>query len=369
MKIAQVAPVFERVPPKRYGGTERVISYLTEELVRQGHDVTLFATGDSVTKAKLVSPIEQSKRFDTTRQEWLVYQSVMMDQLVEVALEFDLIHFHTDYFHFPILRKLQVPHLTTLHGRLDLPELVPLYRHFDHVPVVSISESQRLPLSWVNWLSTVHHGLPENQYHFSAAPEDYFVFVGRASPEKGLDQAIEIALRCGVPLRIAAKVDKQDEAYFEKVVSPLLGHPLIDFIGEVGEPEKQVLIANAKAFLFLIDWPEPFGMVMIEAFACGTPVIAYRHGSVPEIMEDGVTGFIVDDLEQAIQAAGRIGSIDRRLCRKKFEDRFTAERMAQDYLQIYHRIQSEKILANGVMHGKQNSAWRAMVHPRNLFTR
>lgn len=369
MKIAQVAPILERVPPKRYGGTERVISYLTEELVKQGHDVTLFAAGDSITRAKLVSPITQSKRFDTTRQEWLVYQSIMMDQLMELASEFDLIHFHTDFLHFSIARNLPVPYLTTLHGRLDLPELEPLYRHFDHVPLISISDSQRLPLPWANWLGTVHHGLPENLYQFNASPEDYFAFVGRVSPEKGLDRAIDIALRCGVPLRIAAKVDKQDETYFKEVIKPLLSHPLIDFIGEIGEPEKQVLIANAKAFLFLIDWPEPFGMVMIESFACGTPVIAYRHGAVPEIMEDGVTGFIVGNQEQAMQAAGKVGSLDRRLCLKRFEERFTVKHMAQDYLHIYQRIQNKKILSDGAMHGKQDSVWRAMVHSRNVVSR
>jgi glycosyltransferase involved in cell wall biosynthesis len=362
MKIAQVAPVQERVPPKKYGGTERVISYLTEELVRQGHEVTLFATGDSITAAKLVSSIAESQRFDVTKQEWLMYQCVMLDQVARLAEGFDVIHFHTDYLHFPILLNLPTPHITTLHGRLDLADLAILYRHFDEVPLVSISNSQRLPLAWVNWQATVPHGLPANLYRFNPSPENYFMFVGRVSPEKRLDRAIEIAVRCNTLLRIAAKVDKVDESYFNEIIKPLLNNPLIEFLGEIDEPQKNRLLGNARALLFPIDWPEPFGMVMIESFACGTPVIAYRCGSVPEIMEQGKTGFIVSNQEEAVQAAQRIGEIDRARCRQVFEERFTAKRMAADYLTIYRQIQAGNELSSGALYGQQNPAWRTMVH-------
>lgn len=368
MKIAQVAPVHERVPPRKYGGTERVISYLTEELVSQGHDVTLFATGDAITNAKLVSAIAESKRFDTARQEWIMFQNMMLDQVVAMADQFDVIHFHTDYLHFPILRNLAVPHITTLHGRLDLPELVPLYRHFDEVPLVSISDNQRTPLPWANWQATVHHGLPANLYRFNPEPGNYFMFIGRVSPEKRLDRAIDIAIRCNTPLCIAAKVDKADELYFEEVIKPLLNHSLIDFIGEIGEPEKNRLLGNARALLFPIDWPEPFGMVMIESFACGTPVIAYRHGSVPEIMEHGVTGYVVTNQAEAVQAAMHVHELDRARCRRVFEERFTARKMAANYVSQYRRIQHDNELASGAVYGQQNPAWRTVVHPRNILT-
>jgi glycosyltransferase involved in cell wall biosynthesis len=339
MKIAQVSPIFERVPPKAYGGTERVISYLTEELVRQGHEVTLFASGDSITKARLVSTIEESRRFDPEQLEWLVYHTVMIDSVADMADAFDVIHFHTDYFHFPLAKKLHVPHVTTLHGRLDLPALVPLYRHFHDVPLVSISNSQRTPLPRVNWRATIHHGLPNDLYAFNPTPGDYFAFIGRISPEKRVDRAIDIALQCGVRLYIAAKVDRADQAYFDEKIKPLLKHPLIEFIGEIGEKDKRGFLANARALLFPIDWPEPFGLVLIESFACGTPVVAYRHGSVPEIVEHGVTGFIVTNQEQALRAAREIESIDRAACRASFEQRFSATRMATDYLELYRRMQ------------------------------
>ncbi len=338
MKIAQVSPIFERVPPKAYGGTERVISYLTEELVRQGHEVTLFASGDSITSARLVPVIDKSMRLDPQRQEWLMYHTMMLDQVAAMADAFDVIHFHTDYLHFPLAKKLHVPHVTTLHGRLDLPELIPLYRHFSKVPLVSISNSQRMPLPWVNWLDTVYHGLPSDLYSFESDPDDYFAFIGRISPEKRVDRAIDIALQCGVPLYIAAKIDRLDEAYFNECIKPLLNHPLIEYIGEIGEQEKRTFLGKARALLFPIDWPEPFGLVLIEAFASGTPVIAYRHGAITEIMEDGGTGFIVTNQEQALEAAGKTGSIDRRHCREIFERRFTATRMAENYLQVYRRI-------------------------------
>lgn len=338
MKIAQVAPLFERVPPKAYGGTERVISYLTEELVRQGHDVTLFASGDSLTAARLVPVIEQSLRLDLNRQEWLMYHTMMLDQVVAMADEFDVIHFHTDYLHFPLTRRLPVAHVTTLHGRLDLPDLVPLYRHFNQVPLVSISQSQRRPLPWVNWIDTVYHGLPPDLYAFNAKPGEYFAFIGRISPEKRVDRAIEIAVHCGVPLKIAAKIDRADQAYFKEHIEKLFQHPLVEYIGEVGEAEKRSLLGQARALLFPIDWPEPFGLVLIESFACGTPVVAYRHGSVPEIVEEGVTGLLVSDQEQALQAAQRIGDLDRARCRRTFEQRFTAQHMADNYLKAYRQV-------------------------------
>lgn len=338
MKIAQVAPLFERVPPKAYGGTERVISYLTEELVRQGHEVTLFASGDSVTAARLVPVIEQSLRLDLNRQEWLMYHTMMLDQVAAMADQFDVIHFHTDYLHFPLTRRLPVPHVTTLHGRLDLPDLIPLYRHFDRVPLVSISQSQRRPLPWVNWIDTVYHGLPPDLYTFHAKPGEYFAFVGRISPEKRVDRAIEIAIHCGVPLKIAAKIDRADQPYFKEHIEKLFQHPLVEYIGEIGETEKRSLLGQARALLFPIDWPEPFGLVLIESFACGTPVVAYRHGSVPEIVEEGVTGLLVDDQEQALQAAQRIGDLDRARCRRTFEQRFTAQHMADNYLKVYRQV-------------------------------
>ena len=349
MKIAQVSPLFESVPPKAYGGTERVISYLTEELVRQGHEVTLFASGDSVTAARLVSAISASAREDAAQPEWLTYHAIQMDLVSQWAHTFDVIHFHTDFLHFPVARSFATPHITTLHGRLDLPRLVPLYKHFDDEPLISISDSQRAPLPWVDWRATVYHGLPADLYSFEPEPSDYFVFIGRISPEKRLDRAIDIALQCGVPLYIGAKVDKADELYFNECIKPLLHDPLIRFVGEIGEREKRELLEHARALLFPIDWPEPFGLVMIEAFSCGTPVIAYPHGSVPEIMEDGVTGFVVTNQEEAVRAARQIASIDRKACREAFERRFTATHMADSYLRIYWRMLSEQ--ATGEVHG------------------
>jgi glycosyltransferase involved in cell wall biosynthesis len=338
MKIAQVSPLFERVPPKAYGGTERIISYLSEELIRLGHDVTLFASGDSITGARLVPAIEESFRLDAVQRTWLAYHTIQMDQVSELAHTFDVIHFHTDYLHFPIARKFSTPHITTLHGRLDLPELVSLYRHFSDVPLISISDSQRIPLPWANWCETVYHGLPPDLYSFQSESDDYFVYIGRISLEKRVDRAIDIARQCGLPLYIAAKIDKADETYFNECIEPLLHDPLVKYIGEVGEPEKRGLLEHARALLFPIDWPEPFGLVMIEAFACGTPVIAYRHGSIPEIMEDGVTGFVVTNQEDAVRAAQSIESIDRKRCRQVFERRFTVAHMAENYLSIYRRL-------------------------------
>ena len=280
-----------------------------------------------------------------------MYYTIMLDQIVDMADQFDVIHFHTDYLHFPVAKSLRVPYVTTIHGRLDLPQLVPLYRHFDSVPLVSISNSQRTPLPWVNWRGTVYHGLPPDLYFFQNNPGNYFAFVGRISPEKRLDRAIEIALHCETPLYVAAKIDSTDQEYFEQCIKPLFNHPLVEYIGEIGEDQKRDLLGNAKALLFPIDWPEPFGLVMIEAFACGTPVIAYRHGAVPEVMEDGVTGFIVANQEQAMQAAAKIDSIDRRRCRDTFESRFTAAHMAENYVSLYRDIQRKHRKPAGEING------------------
>jgi glycosyltransferase involved in cell wall biosynthesis len=335
VRIAQVAPLFESVPPKGYGGTERVVSYLTEELVRQGHQVTLFASGDSITRAVLVSPVKKGLRLGHQHDDAALYHTLLLDQVFDKASSFDVIHFHIDYLHFPLARRSMTPYVTTLHGRLDSPSLIPLYKHFHDTPLISISDSQRAPLRWANWRATVHHGLPSHLYSFHPGPGEYFAFVGRMSPEKRVDRAIEIAQHCGVPLYVAAKIDKAEERYFNEYLKPLLKSPLVNYVGEIGEAEKGDFLGKAKALLFPIDWPEPFGLVQIESFACGTPVIAYRNGSVPEIMEDGVTGFVVTNQEEAFRAAVNIESIDRRGCRDVFERRFTATRMATDYLGVY----------------------------------
>jgi glycosyltransferase involved in cell wall biosynthesis len=338
MRIAQVAPLFESVPPKRYGGTERVVSYLTEELVRQGHDVTLFASGDSVTAARLIAACRRSLRLDKDCVDQLAHQVVLLEKVFRQAGEFDVIHFHVDYTHFPLSRRSPLPHVTTLHGRLDIPDLIPLYLEFPEMPLVSISNAQREPLLWVNWLATVYHGLPEGLYRFRKERGTYFAFLGRICPEKRVDRAIEIAKRAGMPLKIAAKVDLVDRDYFETAIRPLLRDPLVEYVGEIGEQEKGEFLGNAYALLFPIDWPEPFGLVMIEAMACGTPVIAYREGSVSEVVDEGRTGFIVDTLEEAIQAAERIPELRRADCREVFERRFTVTRMARDYLRVYQSL-------------------------------
>jgi glycosyltransferase involved in cell wall biosynthesis len=339
MKIAQVAPLYESVPPKLYGGTERVVSYLTEELVRQGHQVTLFASGDSVTQARLVEACPRSLRLDKQCVDQLAHHVVLLEQVFRQASAFDLIHFHIDYLHFPLSVRQPIPTVTTLHGRLDLPDLVPLYQMFPSMPVVSISNSQRTPLPWVNWLGTVYHGLPEDLYTFRETPGRYLAFLGRIAPEKGVDQAIAIAQLAGMPLKIAAKVDRADREYFQEVVRPLLqNNSLVEYVGELGGASKDAFLGEAYALLFPIDWPEPFGLVMIEAMACGTPVIAYCRGSVSEVLEDGVTGWIVESIEAAVQAVGRVSAISRARCRQIFEERFLASRMAQDYLRIYKEL-------------------------------
>lgn len=342
MKIAQVSPLFESVPPKTYGGIERVVSYLTEELVKLGHAVTLFASGDSITAAELVAPVPESIRSSSLQCAWLTYHTIQLGLVAQLSHRFDIIHFHNGFMHFPLIQKLGAPHITTLHDRLDLPGFDALYRQFSAVPLISISHSQRAPLPAVNWIDTVYHGLPAELYSFSAAAGSYFAFLGRLSPDKRVDRAIEIAERCGMPLYIGAKIDEADEAYFNERIKPLLAKPGVNYLGEIGEEEKRELLQHAKALLFPIDWPEPFGLVMIEAFSCGTPVIAYRNGAIPEIMEHGVTGFVVSNQEEAVQAAMRIDEIDRRGCREVFERRFTVTGMAQNYLRVYGQILAQR---------------------------
>jgi glycosyltransferase involved in cell wall biosynthesis len=338
MRIAQVAPLFESVPPKLYGGTERVVSYLTEELVRQGHDVTLFASGDSATSARLIPGCKAALRLCDTCVDPLAHHLAMIEEVYSEKSRFDLIHFHVDYIHFPWTRREGARAVTTLHGRLDIADLPAIYRTYPEMPVVSISDAQRAPLPWLNWHGTVHHGLPYSWYSPSRPVEGYLAFLGRISPEKNPVEAIKIAQRTGMRLKIAAKVDRADREYFEKCVRPLLSDPLVEFIGEIGTDQVAEFLGRAAALVFPISWPEPFGLVTIEAMACGTPVIAYPHGSVPELIEDGVTGFIVNDVNEAARAVRNLPKISRRGCHQMFLQRFTAERMASDYLAVYRRL-------------------------------
>ena len=363
MRIAQVAPLYESVPPKLYGGTERVVSWLTEELVQLGHDVTLFASGDSMTQARLVPICAESLRLSAGCVDQLAHHIVLLESVLREKDQFDLIHFHIDYLHFPFSRREKYAHVSTLHGRLDIPDLVPLYEIYRDMPVISISNAQRDPLPDLNWQGTVHHGLSEKSFNFYPKRGDYLAFLGRISPEKGLDRAIEIAKKVGIPLKIAAKIDKADQEYFESCIEPLFDGKDIEFIGELGFPAKNDFLGNAAALLFPIAWPEPFGLVMIEAMACGTPVIAYPFGSVPEVMEDQVSGYVVSDLKSAVEAVKNIGQIDRKKVRKYFQENFTANRMAKEYLKIYHRILSRKekmaprAVADGVL------SWTKLASP------
>ncbi|HME91626.1 MAG TPA: glycosyltransferase family 4 protein [Myxococcaceae bacterium] len=340
MRIAEVAPLFESVPPKYYGGTERVVAYLTEELVRQGHRVTLFASGDSATSAELVSPCREALRLSKHFTDWMPHHLVMLEQLFRRRGDFDVVHFHLDALHFPFARRAHLPNVTTLHGRLDIPDLVPLFREYREMQVVSISNSQRRPLPWLPWLATVHHGLPENLYPLQERPQPYLAFLGRISKEKRVDRAIHIAERVGLKLKIAAKIDKSDREYFDSM-KRLFRRPLVEYVGELGEKEKHDFLGNALALLFPIEWPEPFGLVLIEAMACGTPTVAYLQGAVPEIITDGVTGYVVRTVEGAVNAVNRIGELDRRRCRRMFEQYFTAARMARDYLSVFSVLLGE----------------------------
>ncbi len=340
MKIAQISPLWESVPPRLYGGTERIVSYLTEELVRLGHDVTLFASGDSRTAARLQAACPSALHLQA---EGPVNRDAPVVLMMEKAFgrdaaQFDIIHSHLDFLSFPISRRCATPALTTLHGRLDLPELGPLFEEYADMSVVSISDAQRTPLPDANWQGTVYHGLPKNLYSFHPHPGSYLAFLGRISPEKRPDHAIEIAKRVGMPLRIAAKVDPADRVYFEGQIERLLDHPLIEYVGEITDAEKSDFLGDAAAVLCPYDWPEPFGLVLIESLACGTPVLAYRRGSIPEIIDDGVTGFVCDNLDEMVSAIERVPLISRQHCREAFEERFTVERMVEDYLTLYERI-------------------------------
>lgn len=337
MKIAQIAPLYESCPPQLYGGTERVVSYLTEELVRQGHDVTLFASGDSRTAAELCAPCPRALRLDPECRDAMAHHMILLNQVRRRADAFDILHFHIDYLHFPLSARDPRRTLTTLHGRLDLPDLQPLFREYQKMPLVSISDAQRQPLSWANWRGTVYHGLPTDLYSPGAGDGGYLAFIGRISPEKRPDWAIEIARRAGVPLVIAAKVDKADRPYYKSRIKPLLKGPLVEFLGEIGEDQKEAFLGDATALLFPADWPEPFGLAMIEAMANGTPVIAFRRGSIPEVVDHGATGFVVDTVEEAAAAVSLAGQLDRAAVRRRFEQRFSVERMAHDYLALYRR--------------------------------
>ena len=339
VKIAQIAPLIERVPPRLYGGSERIVFYLTEELVRQGHEVTLFASGDLLTSAKLVPCSERALRLDPRVRDPLPHYMVMLDKVRRRADEFDVLHFHIDYLHYPLFRAIPGRTVTTAHGRQDLPDLPVVYTAFPEYPLISISDDQRRPWPYANWVRTIHHGLPVDLYAAgSAQRSSYLAFLGRICPEKRPDRAIEIAKRSGMPLKIAAKVDRVDQAYFENVIRPLLDDPGVEFIGEIAEHEKSAFLGDALGLLFPIDWPEPFGLVLIEAMACGTPVIAWDCGSVPEVIEDGLTGFIVGDMEGAVDAVSKLDGLDRAAIRVRFEQRFTAERMAKDYVAVYRSL-------------------------------
>ncbi|QPD02531.1 MAG: Glycosyl transferase [Candidatus Nitrospira kreftii] len=353
MRIAQVAPLWESVPPKLYGGTERIVSYITEELVALGHDVTLFASGDSETAARLEAICPQALRLNTGLFNRDAPLMMLQERGLGSATDFDIIHSHLDFNGFPLARRNPVPVVTTLHGRLDLPELEPVYREFSEMPLVSISDSQRRPLPWASWAGTVYHGLPRNLYTFHPQSQGYLAFVGRTAPEKRPDHAIEIAKRAGLPLRIAAKVDRADRTYFEAEIEPLLDHPLIEFVGEISDGEKDEFIGNAMAVVCPYDWPEPFGLVLIEAFACGTPVLAYRRGSIPEIVDHGVTGFICETVDEMVDAVGQVSLIDRKQCRATFDERFTADRMARDYVALYERL----LLEDGAVQAAQSMAF------------
>lgn len=336
LRIAQVAPLYESVPPRLYGGTERVVSYLTEELVARGHDVTLFASGDSVSRARMIAPCEQALWL-TECSDPLPYHFKMLEEVYRRRHEFDFVHFHVDFQHFRAAPDHRLNHATTLHGRLDIPGLDQQLVEFSEMPLVSISMQQRAPLANARWVANIAHGLPLDLHHVGQGG-DYLAFVGRLCPEKRVDRAIEIAERAGMPLKIAAKIVPTEIAYFESVVKPLFARPQVEFLGELGEADKGKLLRNARALLFPIDWPEPFGLVMIEAMACGAPVVAFRSGSVPEVIDPGLTGFIVDSIDAAAAAVDCCSLLSRQAIRNRFEERFSAARMADDYVDLYHHL-------------------------------
>jgi len=338
MRIAQIAPLYESVPPKLYGGTERIVHYLTEELVKQGHEVTLFASGDSITTAKLIAHVDEGLRLKECCVDSLAHHIVQMQEVIDRAHKFDILHFHTDYLHFPFTSHLNIPCVTTLHGRLDIPDLQYIYNKFPSQRVVSISDNQREPLPQANWINTVYHGLPADLHQTGKGDGDYLAFLGRISPEKGVDKAIEIAIASTNRIKIAAKIDKVDEHYFENCIKPMFNNPLIEFVGEINEKQKTEFLGKAKALLFPIDWAEPFGLVMIESMACGTPVIAFKNGSVPEVIDEGKSGFIVQSVEGAVSAVSKINTLARSVVRDMFEERFTASIMAENYLKTYSSI-------------------------------
>ncbi len=348
MRIAQIAPLYEAVPPKFYGGTERVVSYLTEELVALGHEVTLFASGDSETAARLEAAWPRALRLDPAIRDPIAPHALLMERVMQRAGEFDVLHFHNEYLPFSLFSRQPTPWLNTLHGRLDMIEYQGIFDTFSNVPLVSISDSQRRPLPQANFIGTVLHGLPENLLTPRPMTPSYLAFLGRISPEKRPDRAIRIARACGIPLKIAAKVDNADRAYFETVIKPMLDGPGVEMVGEINETQKPEFLSGALGLLMPIDWPEPFGLVMIEAMACGVPVIAINRGSVPEVIDDGVSGFIVEDETGAIGAVERLGELDRGRVRARFEERFTAKRMALDYLALYRGIAEPRLRLRAV---------------------
>jgi glycosyltransferase involved in cell wall biosynthesis len=344
LRIAQVAPLFESVPPPLYGGTERVVSYLTEDLVRQGHAVTLFASGDSVTAAQLIAVCDRAIRLDPAHPDTFALHALMLERVCRYARSFDVIHFHTDGLHLPVVRRCPgVCSVTTLHGRLDIPGLDALYQEFREQPLISISSAQRRQLCDANWIATVHHGLPPKLHALTETPGRYLAFLGRIAPEKGVERAVAIARRSEIPLKIAAKIDRADQEYFNTRIARLIDGSEIDFIGEITEVEKTRFLGEAIALLFPIDWPEPFGLTMIEAMACGTPIIAFRRGSVPEIIDEGVTGFIVNDLDAAVACIPRARGLSRKRCRERFEQRFQVEQMSQAYCNVYELARQQTV--------------------------
>ncbi len=338
MKIAQVAPFQESIPPKLYGGIERVVSFLTEELVQRGHDVTLYASGDSLTSARLIPVIENAMRLKPYSSDVLILQILQLEKVFQNLYYYDIIHFHTDFLHFPFSRRLPVNQVTTMHGRLDLPGTKLLFEEYTDTPVISISDNQCVPLPNANWQATVYNGIDKTPYILHTEPGYYLAFIGRISPEKGIEQAIEIALRSNIELRIAAKIDAADEKFFKERIQKHFDHPLITFVGEICEAEKSDFLGNALALIFPIQWPEPFGLVMIEALACGTPVIAFNEGSVPEIIEHSITGFVVQSIDEAVNAVGQLGLISRQKCRDVFDERFSAQIMTDRYLDVYNTL-------------------------------